>query len=316
MNASPDLDLAVAAPPSKSKQKPSKHESGESRRPEFDWNKIRSSPGFVPGVALAIGVLAAFWSLLSSLPAIWFADDGYYSHGILVPFISLYVVYRWWPNLSKIPVKPAVYSLVLLVPLLYFIVRPAEVNRVDQLTSVCLILCVLLSVAFIAGWRWMFALSLPTLYLAFALPIWNMAITYYTNPLQLLSTKVAYHMLEWVGKEPFSRGDNFIYLGSGFQLDVGVPCSGLKLVLALYAFTFFFAMIARLRWWANVILIGVIPLPLALFINGLRIALIGIVGDTWGNDAGHTFHDWSGYITLIVCFFILFRIARWLGWKD
>jgi exosortase/archaeosortase family protein len=57
-------------------------------------------------------------------------------------------------------------------------------------------------------------------------------------------------------------------------------------------------------------------LPLALFINGLRIALIGVVGNAWGPEAGAQFHDYSGYITLILCFFILFKGARLLGWKD
>jgi len=44
--------------------------------------------------------------------------------------------------------------------------------------------------------------------------------------------------------------------------------------------------------------------------------LIGMVGDTWGDAAGHAFHDYSGYIALVVCFVILFKIARALGWKD
>ncbi len=56
--------------------------------------------------------------------------------------------------------------------------------------------------------------------------------------------------------------------------------------------------------------------PLALLINGLRIALIGVVGNQWGPEAGHKFHDYSGYITLVLCFFVLFKIARGLGWKD
>jgi exosortase/archaeosortase family protein len=96
---------------------------------------------------------------------------------------------------------------------------------------------------------------------------------------------------------------------------VDVPCSGLKLLLALTAFTIFFVLIARLKWWANLLALGMIPV-LAILINGLRIALIGVVGDTWGQDAGMTFHDYSGYITLIICFMILFKIFRWMGWKD
>jgi exosortase/archaeosortase family protein len=102
---------------------------------------------------------------------------------------------------------------------------------------------------------------------------------------------------------------------NSFILNVEVACSGLKLLLALTAFTVFFVLIARLKMWANVIAIALIPV-FALLVNGLRIALIGVVGETWGSDAGMKFHDYSGYITLIVCFVVLFKIFRLMGWKD
>lgn len=267
----------------------------------------------MPSVLLAVALLAAFWPFVNRLPGIWFGDDGYLSHGILVPFISGYVIYRWWPSLSKTKVNPSYVALVPFLAVLW-VTRAAIVNQVDQLTSLCMVFAILFGVAFIAGWKWMLRVTLPTLYLAFAFPIWNMAITYYTNPLQTASTKVAIKMLEVTGFHPFPQGDT-IYLNN-FNLLVGVPCSGLKLVLALYAFTIFFAMVAKLKLWANFVLIAVIPLPLALFINGLRIMMIGVVGNQWGNDAGHKFHDYSGYIALVICFVILFKFARWLGWKD
>ena len=306
MDASSNLDLPIDAPVAIA-------EKEEKRRFEFDWNKIRSSPAFYPGVALLVGLFAMFWGLFEELPALWFGDDGYYSHGILVPLISGYVIYRWWPSLKNIQVKP---SYIYIVPLLatLWIARAAVAYNVGLVSSGLLIICLLCGIAFIAGWRWMMGLALPTIYLAFCLPVWNMAITYYTNPLQVTSTKVAFKMLEITGFQPL-REDNLIYLGS-YHLDVGVPCSGLKLVLALYAFTIFFAMIARLRWWANVILILIIPLPLALLVNGLRIMMIGVVGYYKGDEASMQFHDWSGYISLIVCFLILFKLARLLGWKD
>jgi exosortase len=283
------------------------------RRLEFDLQAILRSPAFVPGAALAVALFALFWGLFKDLPALWFGEDGYYSHGILVPFISMYVIYRWWPSLKTVEVKPAYFAIIPLLAVLYF-VRASVAFFVHPVSSVLLVVTLLFSIAFVGGWRWMLAVAIPTIYLAFALPIWNMAITFYTNPLQVLSTRVAEKMLFWSGFNPQREG-NIIYL-EHYTLDVGVPCSGLKLVLALYAFTIFFAMIANLRWWANAILILLIPLPLALFINGLRIALIGVVGVNYGSEAGHSFHDYSGYITLLICFFVLFKIFRWLGWKD
>lgn len=160
----------------------------------------------------------------------------------------------------------------------------------------------------------MFALAAPVLYLSFALPVWSTFINTYTNPLQQISTQVSYQLLKLFGLTPW-QGDSTTILLDNFTLDVGVPCSGLKLVLALSAFAVFFMLIAKLRLWANIAFAAFV-LPLTLFINGLRIALIGVVGNAYGAEAGNQFHDYSGYITLVLCFFILFKVARLLGWKD
>ena len=73
------------------------------------------SPAFWPGVAVALGFTACYWTLFGSLWRLWDSPDGYYSHGYLVPFISGYIVYRWWPRLSKIQIKPSWIALVLIL---------------------------------------------------------------------------------------------------------------------------------------------------------------------------------------------------------
>lgn len=282
-------------------------------KPKFDARAIVQSPAFIPGLIVALGLGLMFWRMIAFLPTLWMSDDGYYSHGFLVPFICGFIIYRAWPLIKDRPINPQYYMIVPILALSYCALV-ANVTGMQNIASFTLIGMLWASVAFVAGWRWLAALFFPIGYLIFALPVWSMIIDSYTNPMQVLSTKVAYKMLEIGGLQPFSPNDNTIYLNN-FTLDVGVPCSGLKLILALSAFTVFFVLIARLRWWGNAFMF-LIMLPLALLINGLRIALIGVVGNQWGPEAGHKFHDYSGYITLVLCFFVLFKIARGLGWKD
>ncbi|GIK31847.1 MAG: exosortase/archaeosortase family protein [Armatimonadetes bacterium] len=275
---------------------------------------IVSSKAFWPGLIAALGVTALFWTLFRNLLDLWDSEDGYFSHGFLVPIISIFIIYRWWPRLKTIPVKPGWVALIPLAGLLV-LTRAAFAADILLILSICLMMVILATIWLVAGWRWMVALSLPVLYLGFALPLWTFAIDVYTNPLQILSTKASFQMLQLAGFQPFmDTGTTTIYLNN-FVLDVGVPCSGLKLIVAVTAFTVFFVLIGGLRWWANLVMFAVI-LPLCIFINGLRIALIGLVGENYGHDAGMAFHDYSGYITLVICFFILFKIARGLGWKD
>lgn len=201
----------------------------------------------------------------------------------------------------------------LMIPMYFALVSTS--TPIDAIMSVVLVAAILLGVWLVAGFRWMLAITWPIAYLSFALPLFGMAIEIYTNPLQEYSTQVATFILGLSGFEHMQVNSTTVIMNNGFNLNVGVPCSGLRLILALTAFTIFFVLIANLNWWRNLIMIGLI-LPLSLIINGLRIALIGIVGEMRGPDAGMAFHDYSGYITLIICFIVLFKIARLLGWKD
>lgn len=282
-------------------------------KPGIDFAAIYRSPAFIPGVLVALGIALIFGNLWERLYDLWTGPDGYYSHGFLVPLISGYIIYRWWPQIKDIPVRPGYIALIPLAFVMYVTFK-SSVNGIYAMMSLSLLAILLLSIWLVAGWRWMLVLMPATLYLAFALPLWTSVIDNYTNPLQIYSTTVASLVLELSGFELYQDAPTVIHM-SHFTLNVEVPCSGLKLLLALTAFTVFFILIARLRWWANAVMLALI-LPLALVVNGVRIALIGVVGEMVNPTAGMQFHDYSGYVTLVLCFFILFKFARWLGWKD
>jgi exosortase len=283
------------------------------RSSRFSWIAIATSEAFWPAVLIALGLSTIFWTLFRFTYGKWVAADGYYSHGFLVPAIIGYVVYRWWPRLRSIPVKA---GWIAVPPLLLLLWVAFAANRTDiyALLSLTLVSSMLLGTWFVAGWRWMAALAAPILYTLFALPVWDQVIQAYTNPLQLISTKVAFNLLKFMGYT-VDQQDSTTIVMNRYQLDVGVACSGFKLLLALIAFAVFFMLIAKLKPWANLIFAASI-VPLGLFVNGLRISLIGVVGNAYGSEAGAKFHDYSGYITIILCFFLLDRWAKLLGWND
>lgn len=283
----------------------------------FDADSLKQltrSQAFVPGLLVIAGLGLLFWDLLNGLVSLWMSDE-YYSHGFIVPLLSAYVVHAHWPRLRNIAVRPGWIAGLAMVALGYlaYVTTHTDITAILALTFLFTLLA---GIWFVAGWRWMLALCLPILYLGFALPLWTGAIEFYTNPAQLASTTVAHKLLQVLGFSPIRMPSEptSIYL-TNFTLNIAVPCSGLKLILAVSAFTAFFMMIANLKWWGNLAMAAIV-LPLCVLINGLRIALIGIVGDTNGAEAGLKFHDYSGYITLLICFFLLFKIARGLGWKD
>ncbi len=276
------------------------------------------------------GIIAALilgWSFLSGLPGVWFEDEGYYSHGVLVPFMTLAILYMRRDQIRKQPIGMSIMGMLVLMVGLFIVIAARRIDNLSM-ASGGFILALIGGVYFAFGPR-IGRLSLgPLLFLVFMMPVLGMLIDNTTNPLQLLSTKVANSILAVFGYGPYISPayPTMIHLDN-YVLNVGGPCSGFKLILSLTAFTTFFIMISNLGLWKNLLLLLVINPALALFINGLRIMLIGVVGEgavnnpdaawvsyllRYGDDVGMVFHDWSGYITLIVCFIILHFIVRGL----
>ena len=121
-------------------------------------------------------------------------------------------------------------------------------------------------------------------------------------------------MLELSGLHPVRINTTSVYLDH-FQFDVAAACSGAKLTLALFAFSVFFILLNRGRWYSAVALLALL-VPFSLVINGLRIALVGMIGNAFGSQAGMLFHDYGGYAVLILCFVLLVQLTRLLGFKQ
>ncbi len=243
---------------------------------------------FIPSLVLTLGVAICYWPLLNGLPKLWLGEDGYYSHGFLIPFLSGYIIYLRWPRFKDTPVKPSMAALVVLVPLLW-VAFATQTSKWDNGSSLSFLATILCGIAFVAGWRWAKNFVVPVLYLAFCLPMWSLVIDNFTAPLQQVSTVMSTAILNICQLHPISTvvgGNPVVYVGN-FALNIAIPCSGLKLLIAVTAFALLFIAISNLKWWARFVMVG-ITLPLCIFINGLRIALIGIVGDMWGDAARHT----------------------------
>jgi exosortase len=266
----------------------------------------------VPILLLVAGVGLAFWPLFRWLPSVWFGDDTYYAHGAVVPICCGLLLWDRWPTLKNLPIKPSNLALIP-IGLLLFVGWVA--NRTDMRTfqSIILVLILMAGVWFVAGKKWLLATAIPIGYLAFGLPIFDRIVDTYTLWIQKASTELSFLILKLLQLNPY-RLDASSILVDRFPLNIGVACSGMKLLLAVFSITVFFMLIAKLKWWGNVILLSCV-IPLALLVNSLRIVLIGVVGSSWGADAGHKFHDYSGYLSLVISFLLLLKLTKVLGWK-
>ncbi len=265
------------------------------------------------GFLLVALMLALFQEASMMTFKLWMDHDSYYQHGPLVPLAMGYILWVNREKIQKHEIKPVWWLLPVFLALCLFDVIASWAHFYVNLHTIIFFTAFMVLACMLYGFRRFFAMFPALAYIVMGLPLWNRLIDDNTNQLQIWSTTGAYGLLKITGFNPLRMAPTEIQLDN-MPLSIAAACSGMKLTLAMIACIVFIMLIARLKWWGNLIMIG-IAFPLALAINSLRIALIGVFGETIDKDAGMWFHDWGSYGTLILAFWIVYVLAKKLGWK-
>ncbi len=267
-----------------------------------------------PVVLVALGLVFMQWPVYVEWWKEWMAPLSYYSHGPMVPIIVVIMVMACRRKLAASTPKPSWLGLVIFVPaiVIYVVGRWIDSASLYGYSFVLLLGVVML----LAGTRWTRLLFIPIIFTASMVPASSSTLDKLTINLQIISTKFAAWLMTVTGYEATQQGTiiSSSYLPS--PLHVGAVCSGFRLMISLVTFTLFFVYMLKAPMFKRVILL-VFSLPLALFVNALRIAMIGYVGVWIGTtSAMTTFHNWSGYLALVICFAILFSFAKLIRAAD
>jgi len=261
-------------------------------------------------VMIAAGVLlfAVYWDLLSYMWNQWGLPQSYYSHGPLVPLIALFVIWSNRKRMALVKMRSSWLGLVLILPCLpiFLFGRWTASSALMSITF----LPVLVGIALmLTGPRMTRLLLFPLLFLFFMIPLPSTLLDGATFKVQMQSTTLAAKILG-LTYDVSQSGATIESADLPEPLIVGAPCSGFRLLISLLTFTAFFVYMVQAAPWKKALMV-LLAFPLSLFINSLRITMIGYAG-IWTNsaDAMHKFHDWSGYLNLIICFAILFGFAR------
>ena len=283
-------------------------------RPAIDFARLRALDwGGILLAAVAVVVLVvAVWPVIYFWASDYVKPDSYYSHGPIIPVMIGIMLWHKRDDLRTVRYKPCYPALVVLAPSLVLLVFASRIFP-SSLASIALLLVIWSSIWFAAGTDFVRKAWFPIVFLAAMAPLPNMLLTDATNGMQQLSTKLANHLLNAMTFHTALDG-NSIQMDN-YTMDVDVPCSGFKTLLSMSTFGAAFVYLTDLPAWKRVIFF-LLTIPLSLIVNSVRIALIGVVGECLGAPAAHTFHDWSGIITLIVGAMVFFAIAKGMGCRT
>lgn len=260
--------------------------------------------------ALVAAAVPAFWLGLVALGEAWTTPE--YSHGPLIPLISLYLFLR---ELRDHP-EPAVPEPVDRRPGLLVMALGLLVGVFGNLTAVAdfvtygLIVWVSGVVLTCFGWARGKLHQLPVLHLIFMLPLPQILYWQLTIFLQGISSELGVWFIQLAGVPVYLDG-NIIDLGI-YKLQVAEACSGLRYLFPILSFSYLTAILYRGPFWHKALLF-VMAAPLTVFMNAFRIGVIGVLVNSYGIEQAEGFlHFFEGWVIFGFCVAILFLAAALL----
>ncbi len=239
-------------------------------------------------------------------------EDSYYSHGYLIPLVSLYVVYMKFGELRAIKIAGCKIGLPILICALviHFVGVAGDINFVSGFSILVYIAgCSL----YLFGKDIFRELRFPILFLVFMFPIPDAFINYLGLPTKQLSTGLGLRIVDLMSIPYLQEG--FRITLSNTCLVVGSPCNGMKSLIALGAVGALFVYFADVKIWTTLLILGGIY-PLAVLLNGIRIALLVLIAARLGIEKAAPssyMHDLSGLTVFAFGVVILLVIVRISG---
>ncbi len=254
-------------------------------------------------VVVALLAIAYWWTVLWMWNR-WEAVDSYYSHGILIPFVSAFLVWGQRRKLAACVIAPCRRGpWVLGAGLLMHLVGLAW--RVGFVSGFSLLVVLAGLILTFLGRQHLRLLAFPLIFLMFMVPIPAVTIRAISFKSKMIAARLATDIVGSLGVAIVRNGSK-VLLDTG-TLVVDDVCSGLKYMISLTAFGAIYAYITKLRWHGRLIILA-LTVPLALIANVIRVALMILIAWKWSPKAvspDGLVHDVLG-IALFVAAFVLF----------
>jgi exosortase len=254
---------------------------------------------------LAGAVLALFAPVLGGLVDDWYKDPNY-SHGVFVPLLSGYLVWRKRAELSQVAIRPRFHGLFFVlsaIGLLFLGSLGAELF----LTRIAIVGTIAGLVVYFAGWKMLRTLAFPIAFLLLMIPLPTLIYNEIVFPLQLLASRFASAILDYLNFFPVVREGNILVLPHS-RLEVVEACSGIRSLMTLITLALGYGYLAEQNRWVRFALVIAI-VPVAVVSNGLRVVGTASVTYYWGPRIADGFlHSFSGWVIFLVATTLLLML--------
>ncbi len=267
---------------------------------------------FIVTLVCLIAVIFSYYDVFLWMLERYLGADSYYSHGFLVPFIFIYLV---WCNRDYFSEATRGYSLFGLTLIVASILGHlfGTVVYVFSISGFSFWILIVGLVWFFFGWRFTSRMKFPLLFLLFMFPMPTAVINLISFPLKVFVAIVGSRIASIVGVPLLL--DGFVITIPQGELLVGNPCSGLRSLIAFIALGALFAYFSKYNYPRKMILF-LSAVPIAIFSNLIRVPLLIICSYEWGLESsapGTIVHTGSGVLVFVLGLILLGFVHYLLG---
>jgi len=230
------------------------------------------------------------------------------SHGVFVPLLVGYIIWRNWPALVAAPAKANFWGLpIMIMGALMLCIGPPSLPTFVFITRTAFLVTTFGLVLLLRGFPTIRLLAYPFVISLFMIPLPGFLYERITLPLQFVASFLAESALELMGFSVLREG-NILYLPHQ-TLSVVEACSGLRSLLSLSFLGQAYIYLFDHKVWMRVA-IAIAIIPIAVIANAGRIvftAFISTVNKEW---ASGIYHESAGWIVFVIAFVALLFAHR------
>lgn len=272
---------------------------------------------FYQPIAIALALAFLYFTVLVKLGNDWWHDENY-SHGLLIPFVIAFIIWRERKQIGEWKAQPATWfgATGIVVSLFALWAGTAGAELFVQRASLVLMLASI--VVYFFGFRFIRFVAVPLVLLVLSIPIPQIIFNRIAFPLQLFASRCAVAAMSFLSIPVLRQGNviELMPLGASEpkKLAVVEACSGIRSLMTLVTLALVYAYFTRPTAPGNktyAILRGMIlvvaAVPIAILTNALRVSGTGVLAHYYGTRvADGFFHSFSGWVIYIVAAVMLF----------
>lgn len=161
------------------------------------------------------------------------------------------------------------------------------------------------------GRDWLRNSFFPMFLLLFLVPIASVSDNL-TLPLRLLATKISVGVANvGLGIEVYENGAQILGPDNRPLYEVAPACSGIRSLISMIILMLIYGFLTFRTWWRRLVLL-VSAVPVAIVGNVLRLTIVIVVGEVFGQDQAVAVEQNLGFVTFALGIGCMLAIGHWL----